>query len=238
MAATTPRERVWQSIRHQQPDRTPWHFGLTIPARMKLEEYYGTTDLDEALDQNIVKIRTRLPAVEVRPGFFQDEFGILWNRTFDKDIGNVVDYILKERSLKNFLFPDPHHPKRLAAFPAFIEKNPDRFRLVSIGFSLFERAWSLYGMANLMEDMLTEPEFVDELLDAILEYDLAVLEDVVQLDIDAVQFGDDWGQQTGLLFGPRLWRRFIKPRIARLYAATHQAGKAVFIHSCGKVQEL
>ena len=27
MTPTTPRQRVWQAIRHQQPDRVPWQFG-------------------------------------------------------------------------------------------------------------------------------------------------------------------------------------------------------------------
>ncbi len=93
-------------------------------------------------------------------------------------------------------------------------------------------------MEDLLVDMLEAPAFVDQLLDALLEYDLAMLEDALKYDIDGVIFGDDWGQQSGLLFGPRLWRRFIKPRIAQLYAVTRAAGKAVFIHSCGKVQEL
>ena len=41
-----------------------------------------------------------------------------------------------------------------------------------------------------------------------------------------------------LCFSKRQWRYFVKPRVARLYAASRAAGKAVFIHSCGKVQEL
>ena len=57
-------------------------------------------------------------------------------------------------------------------------------------------------------------------------------------DIDGVKFGDDWGQQGGLIFGARLWRRFIKPRLARMYGMVKRAGKAVLLHSCGRVQEL
>jgi uroporphyrinogen decarboxylase len=41
-----------------------------------------------------------------------------------------------------------------------------------------------------------------------------------------------------LIFGRRLWQRFIKPRITRMYGMVKKAGKAVMIHSCGKVQEL
>jgi hypothetical protein len=38
--------------------------------------------------------------------------------------------------------------------------------------------------------------------------------------------------------GPRLWRRFIKPRVAQLYARAKGAGKYVMQHSCGAIQEL
>jgi uroporphyrinogen decarboxylase len=93
-------------------------------------------------------------------------------------------------------------------------------------------------MQDLLVDMLQAPAFVEELLDAITQFNLGIIDKVVQYDIDAVMFGDDWGQQTGLLFSPRLWRRFIKPRLALMYGAVKRAGKAVFIHSCGKVQEL
>ena len=116
--------------------------------------------------------------------------------------------------------------------------HADRFRYVSIAFSLFERAWTLRGMEQLLMDMLEAPEFVDELLDAITAFDLGILEEVLSLDIDGVMFGDDWGQQSGLIFGRRLWQRFIKPRIAQLYGAVKRAGKAVLIHCCGQVQEL
>lgn len=238
MSETSPRTRVWQSIRHQPTDRVPWHFGCTTQTRLKLEKYFGTSDLDTALGQNIVKYRTRLPYVDIRPDFVQDEFGVIWNHTVDKDIGIPDEYLLKNRPVKDFVFPDPHTPQRLAGLPAFIEANPNRFRLISFSFTLFERAWILRGMEDLMVDMITDPDSVNKLLDAILEYDLAMLKDVLQYDIDGILFGDDWGQQTGLLFGPRLWRRFIKPRIAQLYSMTKNSGKAVFIHCCGKVQEL
>jgi uroporphyrinogen decarboxylase len=93
-------------------------------------------------------------------------------------------------------------------------------------------------MSDLLVDMLEAPAWADTLLDGILAFNLAVIQEMVKCDIDGIMFGDDWGQQRGLLFGPRLWRRFIKPRIAEMYAATRKAGKAVLIHCCGKVQEL
>ena len=237
---TTPRERVWQAIRHAQPDRVPWQFGYTIPAREKLAAYFGSDDLDEVLGNHLAKYRARPPDAlqEIRPGFWRDEFGVIWNRTVDKDIGVVEVHPLKDRSLAGYRFPDPRDPRRYAGLPAFIAACGHRFRYVSIAFSLFERAWSLRGMEELMIDMLEAPDFVDQLLDQIAGFQRAILERVLAHDIDGVMFGDDWGQQQGLLFGRRLWRRFIKPRIAELYGMVKRAGKAVLIHCCGQVQEL
>jgi uroporphyrinogen decarboxylase len=235
---TTPRERVWQAVRHRQPDRVPYHISFTVPARRKLEAHYGTAALADVLGNHLAKYRTPLPLEEVRPGFWRDEFGVVWNKSVDPDIGVVDQYPLADRSLRGYVFPDPRDPRRFAPLPAFVEANRERFRYVSVSFSLFERAWTLRGMANLMVDMLEAPQFVDQLFEAIAAYDLAVVEEALKHDIDAVLFGDDWGHQQGLLFGARLWRRFIKPHLALLYAAVKRAGKAVMIHSCGKVQEL
>ncbi len=237
---TTPRERVWQAIRHEQPDRVPWNIDCTIPTRHKLQQHYGTTDLDPILGNHLVKYKPQGPDAwqEVKPGFWRDEFGVVWNKTVDKDIGIVADYRLKERSLDDLRLPDPHDPARFEGLPAFIEQYDDRFRMVSFGYSLYERAWTLRSMPELMIDMLEAPEFVDELFDALVEYHLVLIEEGLKYDIDAIRFGDDWGQQSGLLFGGPLWRRFIKPRLARLYGAVKAADKAVVIHCCGKVQEL
>ncbi len=38
--------------------------------------------------------------------------------------------------------------------------------------------------------------------------------------------------------GPRLWRTFLKPPLTRMYRTVRDAGKYVFIHSCGDVDEL
>jgi uroporphyrinogen decarboxylase len=60
----------------------------------------------------------------------------------------------------------------------------------------------------------------------------------LRYDIDAVYFGDDWGQQHGLIMGPQCWREFIFPQLQRMYQTVREAGKFVMIHSCGDVDEL
>jgi uroporphyrinogen decarboxylase len=93
-------------------------------------------------------------------------------------------------------------------------------------------------MQNLLMDFYDHPDFVHSLLETIADYNITQIQEALKYDIDAVYFGDDWGQQHGLQMGPRLWHQFIYPVLKRMYAVVHAAGKYVFIHSCGDVDEL
>jgi uroporphyrinogen decarboxylase len=242
--AITPRERVWQAIRHKQPDIVPYQINATIPARASLEAHFGTTEIDDILGNHIARYKSRLEYEPLpEPGLFLDEWGVVWNKTVDKDIGVPQSRMLEDRDLSALIVPDPLDRRRYAALPAFLEKNKDRFKLFSVSFSLFERAWTLRGMEALMIDMVEAPEFVEALLDRIFEWDMAVLDEMLtrrsgSVAFDGVLFGDDWGQQRGLMFGAKRWRQFIKPRVAAMYRKVADAGAAVCIHSCGKVQDL
>ena len=86
--------------------------------------------------------------------------------------------------------------------------------------------------------MAANPDFVHSLLDRILDYNLRIIENACSFDIDAMMFGDDWGHQYGLIMGPEFWQEFIKPRIKEMYGLARSKGKFVFIHSCGKVDEV
>jgi uroporphyrinogen decarboxylase len=129
-------------------------------------------------------------------------------------------------------------PRFFAEIPERIEKYGDRFRVFQIGFSLYERAWTLRGIQNLLMDFYDHPDFVRDLLNAIADYNITQVKEALKHDIDAVYFGDDWGQQRGLQMGPKLWRAFIFPVLTRMYRVVREAGKYVFIHSCGDVDEL
>jgi uroporphyrinogen decarboxylase len=51
-------------------------------------------------------------------------------------------------------------------------------------------------------------------------------------------FGDDWGHQSGLIMGPILWRKFIKPRMARMYSRIKRHDKYILQHSCGDISQI
>jgi len=236
----TPRQRVLDSLEHRQPDRTPYHITFTAPAREKMIAHYGNPGFESSLGNCLTVLRTRLPERELagQPGVWEDEFGVQWDRRVDPDIGTVCNRRITPGALNAYRFPDPRAPARFERFQAGLREKGGRFALATLAFTLFERAWTLAGMEELLVAMVLEKPFAHRLLDRILEYDLEVVRQALRFDVDGVRFGDDWGGQRGLLMGPALWREFIKPRVAQLYGLVKAAGKRVFIHCCGKVDEL
>ncbi|MHB8995672.1 MAG: uroporphyrinogen decarboxylase family protein [Armatimonadota bacterium] len=235
----TNKERVNASLNHQQPDKCPYVIGFTQKAAAAMTARYGDGAY-ALLDNAVHGVAPNAGAKDcwLSDTLWQDEFGVQWDRSIDRDIGNVCNCLIPERTLDGLELPDPLAPGKFDGIEDLIAAGEGKFIQFGIGFSLFERAWTMRGMENLFMDMVEAPEFVDELLDAICDYNVALVEQAVTYDIDAIHFGDDWGSQRGLLMGPRLWERFLKPHLARMYGAGKAAGKFVTIHSCGMVQEL
>ncbi len=236
----TKREVVKTILEFEPPPYVPWSFGFTHEARQKLVEHYGTEDLGPILQNHTMGLGNAgpQPFVHIGDEKYRDIFGVVWDRSVDKDIGIVCNCMLPEPNLDSYEFPDPKDPKWYDGFEEKLAANQDVYRIFSIGFSLYERAWTLRGMTELMMDFYDNPDFVRALFDAIADFNISQVEEALNHDFDAVYFGDDWGQQTGLQMGAGIWREFIKPVLKRMYGAVHDHGKKVFIHSCGKVDEL
>jgi len=233
------REVIKTVLAGEKPPYVPWSFSFTHEAREKLEDHYGTDELEPVLQNHLLGLGNAV-------GFFadlgddrvRDVFGVVWDRSVDRDIGVVSGCVLPEPTLDGYEFPDPLDERFFADIPEKIERFGDRFRVFQLGFSLYERAWTLRGMENLMMDFHDHPGFVRDLLAAIADYNVAQVRKALAFDIDAIYFGDDWGQQRGLQMGPRLWREFIYPVLEPMYGVVKEANKYVFIHSCGDVDEL
>ena len=235
----TKREVTKLVLDGQHPPYVPWSFSFTSEAREKLVQHFGTSELEDVLHNHLLNLGSGIGFFEdVGHDRVKDVFGVVWDRSVDKDIGIVATPQLTEPTLSGYTFPDPLDDRFFADIPAQIARYGDRFRVFQIGFSLYERAWTLRGMEHLMMDFVDHPEFVKELLHAIADYNIAQVRQALTYDVDAVYFGDDWGQQQGLQMGPCIWREFIYPELKRMYSVVREAGKYVFIHSCGDVDEL
>lgn len=233
-------ERIIAAIRHQNTDIIPHNIDFTYQEYQNIASFLGDPDFGDKIGNHIwSKSHSNIVEISGRPGFFMDEFGVVWNRTgADKDIGVIDNILIPQPDIDLYAFPQLDVNLIHNVYRDFAATPDDRFKLGQIGFSMFERAWTLRGMENFLSDMLLEEDFAHALLDKICDYNMQVLDIALQYDIDGFYFGDDWGQQHGMIMGPRLWREFIRPRMARMYRRVKDAGKFVFQHSCGDIYEV
>lgn len=235
----TKREVIKLVLDGGKPPYVPWSFKFTKEPLAMLLTHFGTEDLDLVLGNHLLQLGNDIGFFEeIAPDHWRDFFGVVWDRSVDKDIGVVAHQVLPEPTLAGYIFPDPCDDRFFESIIPETTRKPDLFRVFQIGFSLYERAWTLRGIEDLLMDFYLHPQFVHDLLDAICDYNIAQIDKALTFDIDAVYFGDDWGQQRGLIMGYDIWKEFLYPRIRRMYQHVRQAGKYVMIHSCGDVEEL
>lgn len=235
------REYVIKALQHQETNPIPYHLECTGQAKAKLINYTKDPDICEKLGSFLHYTQywgwpTEIPE---KPEHFRDEFGVVWNRSgADKDIGVVDNPIIEDLEECDYRFPEPDIPRLRQDIEQLLATREDKFTFMGFGFCMFERAWSLMGMEQTLMNMILCPDELEHLFDQICDYFLRLLDIALEYDIDAVYFGDDWGQQRGLIMGPTHWRRFIKPRMARLYDRVKKKNKFVIQHSCGDCHEI
>lgn len=233
------RERVIKAIEHKDTGRIPGQLDLTQGVFDKLSDFYGDSDYLYTIAGNHLIREKNKNHKPVDSLSYKDIFGVTWHKEQEGgDIGIIRDFVLKEHRLDYYTFPEPDAELINRKCESMINDHADLFKIYEIGFSLFERAWTLRGMDSLLMDFILNEEFVDELFDNILDYNLKVIDLAAQYPIDCIMFGDDWGQQKGLIMGPALWKRYIKPRIAQMYERVKKYGLYIAHHSCGDNYEL
>jgi uroporphyrinogen decarboxylase len=226
---------------HRQPEAVPYTLGMEPAVAERVDAHYGGPQWRERLTQFIVDVRAvdtdiREPFDEARE---RDAYGGIWR--VDRRPWHLERPPLAQPSFEGYDFPPPERffrPAWREQARQTIAENPDAFILGHLGWGLFERSWNLRGFENLLLDIVTQPQFVEETLDRLTELYLAFVEYICELPIDGILFGDDWGDQRGVIIGPKRWRRFLKPRWARIYEAVHAHDVAVLHHSCGSVVDI
>jgi hypothetical protein len=96
-AGMIPKERVKLALAHQQPHIVPYQFNFTLPARQKMVAAWGP-DFADRIGNHLAYAEAVAPGgwAEVAPDRWQDEWGVIWNRRVDKDIGVTEGMVLPE----------------------------------------------------------------------------------------------------------------------------------------------
>lgn len=237
----TPRDIVLEQVHHRETFPVPFTLWFEGDVAERLDAHYGGTSWRERLTPYIVGAGSvdtmgKRPAGE---GYERDVYGSLWR--MDRRPWHLERPALPEPTFEGYDFPTPEQftsPEAEASARKTLAEHADSFRIANLGWGLFECSWGIRGFENALMDSAAEPDFYGELLDRFTDLYMDFVERSVRLPVDAIMFGDDWGDQRGVILGPDRWRRFLKPRWARLYQAVHDAGKLVISHCCGSVADI
>jgi uroporphyrinogen decarboxylase len=172
-----------------------------------------------------------------------DEWGCEWARTEVENMGQVKGHPLSDwAALDTFKWPDADDPSFYEGMEARAEALTDsKYVTIGIFMLLFERMHALHGFENTLRDLYIDRERVEMLADRIVEFDLGIIRNVSKRfpgRIHGFTFSDDWGTERSLFVSPAMWDEFFKPRYKRIFDAAHAAGWHVWMHSCGKVNDI
>jgi uroporphyrinogen decarboxylase len=235
------KQRMLRALRREPVDRIPTQSNYTRLMGRLLAEHFGIAEaqLPERLGNHLVRVDLDYPRRTNADGSIEfDLWGAGWD-TRTEGYWHAFSPLKDSLDLDRFAWPDPNDPAILgAAGRTILQQGATSFIVPNLGMCLFERAWSLRGFDGLLMDMLERTEWVEELLDRITEIQVSLSRRFVAAGVDGGYFGDDYGAQRAMLFSPRLWRRLIKPRLAKMFSVFVDAGLPVILHSDGDIRKI
>jgi uroporphyrinogen decarboxylase len=245
----TSRERVLTALNHQQPDRTPIFASFVPEISEQLRSAFGIreADLDVALGNDMVKTCVGLELSfygGARPEY-ACPWGIRWHwaRNESGEYTEIAESPLAGNpdKLDKFHMPDPEEESQYDTFRQMKALyGKEKWIIGSSQISVFEAAWYLRGMEDLMADMVLEPDYVHALMDKVMRFPLVAARKHAEMGADMVWFGDDVAHQQGMMMSVDMWRTFLKPRFAKLFAEPRKVNPAIKIcyHSCGNCEAI
>ncbi len=220
-----PRDIVRKALRFASPPRLPVRFPLL-----------GATDF---ADVGAAPAAGFKPAVED-----QDEWGCVWRKTQVPNMGQVKGHPLQSLgAIAGMAAPDYDDDSRYLHIPAELDRFEREGKYVTAGIFmvLFERMHTLFGFENVLAGLLEERRAMEDLADRIVAAHLKYVENISRRfgqRVHAIGMTDDWGTQKAAFISLDLWMDFFHPRYRRLFDFMHSCGYDVWLHSCGKVNEL
>ena len=261
--AMTSRERVLAALAHRATDRVPRllyeeAIGYTPPIERLLAGHCAPKTPREYFDMDITSVApapTVLPrarfddylgpdAEQARARGQVDEWGVWWRGGARHHFARIVSPLrgLRDRRrIEGYPWPDLDAPYRFEGLARRVaDLHAQGLAVAAFAGSVFEQAWYLRGMEDLMLDMLEAPAAAHALLERTAAYQRRAAAEFARAGVDIVITGDDVAGQTDLLMSPAMWREFLRPHLAAAARAVKEANPRAFVfyHSDGNVEAL
>ncbi len=197
-----------------------------------------------------------LPNSPVHPGpeknTFYDSYGQVWKRALPYYYSG--DGLLKEATSVDDIerlvhWPDPSDPRWMSGVAErarALREHSDYFVVMRMVASHgpFQTACDLRGTENFLKDLARNPQFAQTLLEKVTTVIETLLRQAMLAGgayFDMIELpGDDYAGNTNIVVSPNMFRKFIKPCLARLVKVIkeHNPNVNVMLHSDGAITAL
>lgn len=242
----TPRERVMAAFRREEPDRVPI-FEFMIDPKVVSGILPGATypDLVESLDIDCVVSPTpsrmyHLERVGEKDGLplFRTEWGEIRVGTTEM-VTIPIEHPLKSHAdWERYRVPDFRNAGRLDVLKSHVRRFKGRRAVGCHLHDSFTYPSYLFGMEELLTNLILDPEWVQEVVDACNDHCLGMVELATDAGADFLMFGDDVGGTSGPLMSPAHYERYFLPGLAAVVQKAHERGAYVIKHTDGQVSSL
>jgi uroporphyrinogen decarboxylase len=259
----TNRENVLRALRRDNPERVPFDMALCPAHVATLKKKTGTADYQTYFNFPYRYVELE-PSVSIddyrryykglpdnaKPLSFNPEWGVLsipGKFAHFEQMLHPMSGFTTVSEIEAYPFPDFNAPYRWVGMDAKVN-NLKKADLVAIAFmqmTIFEVAWYLRGMENLMLDMVSDDGgggggFAETLFDSIMNIRIGMAAKYAACGVDILMLGDDVSTQLEMMMAPSMWRRLLKPRLAKVIAAARarNPGILIFYHGDGNLQAI
>lgn len=235
------RDRVLTALSHERPDRCPMQVSFTpeFASRLASEMQLGleklhnphgggnTYELERLLGEDML-----LTSVGWANSYYQDareyidEWGIGWKAveyTTPFGVGHYTEFshhpLADDDAIDSYNPPDPNRPELYREAEWTLQNFKNEYWIVGVTVTtMFECAWALRGYERMLSDFVLNPDLAERLLDIPYHYHLVAARKLTEMGVDMIWIGDDVGAQKAMLISPKMWRKFLKPRMANFIA--------------------
>lgn len=249
----TPRENLIAALRRKKHDHTPFYFELCPSLREEFKKRTGENDYEEYYGFDM-RTFTYTPTEhqndyseyfsKLPDGTTVDEWGVAYVpgsvAHFTKFLHAMEDFDEPEQ-IENFPLPDILEDYRWEPLKKAVDEcHKKGCAAIFTAVQIFEPAWYLRGLDNLLCDMMTDDEMAAASLSRMAEHQIKVAAKVAECGFDVILFGDDVGSQKSLMMSVELWRKWLKPDMKRAIAAAKAVNPEVlaFYHSDGVIDDI
>lgn len=244
---TTPLERIKSVFRREQPpDRVPIFELMIHPNTINgilpgksYQDFVEELDIDCVVSSTPSKMFSQeiIGYQETSPIFITE-----WGETrmnTRESVAIPIDHPIKTHmDWERYQIPDPEKPGRLDELKSLVERFKGKRAIGANIHDSLNYPEYLFGLEQLMMNLILEPDWVKEVINACTRHTVRMAELVVEAGADFVILSDDFGGKHGPLMSIKHFKEFFLEGIALVAQAAKNKGAYVMKHSDGNIASL